>query len=100
MDKEPIVITMENPRGKRVPKWARSAILNTDGEIYVPALMGGNELQISASAAWDGVAMMALARHPFVPLTWLAREKPVDEELWQKVRQKVTTAADTKGMED
>jgi hypothetical protein len=39
---------VENTKGQRkVPEWLRSAAMDSEGRIYIPAVVGGNEAVVS-----------------------------------------------------
>lgn len=68
--------TVENPEGKRLPAWARTAFVDDDGVIFAPAAIAGNERAVLLCAMQDGVPLMSDKGHTYVPTSWIAQEYP------------------------
>ncbi len=81
----------ENPELKGLPKWQRSTGLSSDGVVYVPAALAGNETAIFYCALNDCIPVENYLNHRYVPADWLAREYPKTAELCEifiKIREK------------
>lgn len=76
-----IWLEIENPEGKKIPKWIRTLGISTEQTIFVPAAIGGNEMTVSLCTAYDGTAMVTYRNHVFVPSAWLSKEFPDAREL-------------------
>lgn len=60
-----------------IPKWMRSAGVDEDGTVFVPAFVGGDEDFVVLTAGWDGnVPMVIDDGHAYLPARWIAREFP------------------------
>lgn len=82
-------IEMENPIGKRVPRWQRSAGISDDGIVFVPGAMTGNEQEILLCAAYDGTSVVSYLNHLYVPSHWLAKEFPKTKEVCELIERKI-----------
>ncbi len=67
-------IEVDNLPGKNIPKWRRSVGLSSDGVVFVPAAMGGNESEVFLCAGYDGTQVVQYLNHVYVPADWLAAE--------------------------
>ncbi|PHN33537.1 hypothetical protein [Pseudomonas sp. ICMP 561] len=76
-----IWLEIENPEGKKIPKWMRTLGVSEDHSIFVPAAIGGNEMSVSLCTAYDGTAMVTYRNRVFVPSTWMSKEFPDTREL-------------------
>ena len=76
-----IWLEVENPEGKKIPKWMRTLGISAEQTVFVPAAIGGNELTVSLCTAYDGTAMVTYRNHVFVPSAWLSKEFPDAREL-------------------
>lgn len=82
-------IEVENPAGKKIPKWKRSAGLSSDGVVFVPAAMTGNESEVFLCAGYDGTPVVQYLNHVYVPADWLAVEFPKTAEVCQIISKSV-----------
>lgn len=85
--------------GSKIPGWGRSAALADDGTIYLPAALGAAERRVALMAMWDGVGVVEMDGHHFVPSSWLAREFPDIAGLCQEVEEKVRAMGLARGVE-
>lgn len=74
-------IEVANPDGKKIPKWKRSAGLSSEGVVFVPAAMTGNESEVLLCAGYDGTPVVHYLNHIYVPAEWLAAEFPKTAEI-------------------
>lgn len=82
-------IEVENPPGKRLPKWVRSAGLSDDGIVFIPGAIGGDEMHVMLCAGYDGTPMVQYLKHAYFPAQWLAKEFPKAREICEKIESKV-----------
>ena len=74
---------------RRVPKWARRAVVTDDGTLYVPAVLGGNELGVILCAGYDGTRLISDMDHIYAPAEWLRREYPKTENAIRNIERAV-----------
>ena len=69
--------TSSNAPGNDLPEWVRSAGVDEDGRVYVPAVLAGGETEVylSASAAQEPVIIDA-GDHLFFRAEWMKRAYP------------------------
>lgn len=82
-------IELENPVGKKIPKWQRSSAISDDGTVFVPGGMLGNEQEVFLCANYDGVTMVSYLNHVFVPARWLAAEFPKSADVCELIERKI-----------
>jgi hypothetical protein len=58
--------------GKNIPKWKRSAGLDDDGTIFIPAMIASNEINVMMCAGFDGTEVVKYLDHLYVPSDWMA----------------------------
>lgn len=84
-----IVITMPkptNPKWDNWPKWKRSFLVNEDGQVFLPAILAGNENNVFFMASWDGgIETVLHKKHLFVPLKWMLSEFPETSDICSKI---------------
>ena len=51
-------IEMEQPEGKRIQKWQRSAAITDEGVVFVPGAIAGSEHEVMLCAAYDGTSVI------------------------------------------
>jgi hypothetical protein len=73
----------------RSPSWLRSVGLSRDGTVYLPAALGGDEMEMSVRVVRDGEPAVIHRHHTFVPSDWLARVAPRRAELCSDVQKAV-----------
>ena len=85
-------IEFESPAGKKIPKWERSAGLSSDGVVFVPAAMTGNESDVFLCTCYDSTPVVQYLNHIYVPADWLAVEFPKTAEICQIISKSVRKA--------
>lgn len=70
-----------NPPGHDLPQWQRSACMDSEGVIYAPAGIFGDEARANLCAIWDGVACVFYEDHVYLPTCWLAKHYPDDSDV-------------------
>lgn len=73
---------------RRLPKWARRAAWH-EGQIYLPAIVAGNEVMVFLCMGYDATPALLYRQHLFCPADWLAREFPDAAEACEKAGKKV-----------
>lgn len=83
--------SVSNRRGhKRLPEWKRSAGIEDDtGDVFVPAVIAGNEMIVFLCAGWDNEPAAYLDEHLFVRASWMAREFPKLRDICMKIEANV-----------
>jgi len=76
-------------QGRKVPIWARSAALASDGTVFIPAVVAGSESDAVLSAGYDGVAIVRYRGHAYLPTEWLRHEYPQAANLSLKIERGV-----------
>jgi hypothetical protein len=71
------------------PDWARSAVIDADGVVYVPAAIGGNEDNVLICAVWENVTSIYSDGHLYLPSEWMAREYPDMADIVRLVESRV-----------
>lgn len=83
-------IEMEQPEGKKLPKWVRSCGISNDGmTVFVPAAIAGNEEEVMLCTLYDSTPSISYLKHTYVPSSWLAVEYPKTQELVELMEFKV-----------
>lgn len=80
---------LDEPPGKRVAKWKRAFGVREDGEVFVPAAVAGDELEVMLCAAHDGTPVASAHGHVYVPSMWVEKEFPGSVEVAQLMRERV-----------
>jgi len=75
-----------------MPKWKRSVILMDNGDIYVPAGMVDNEDRLLLIAGFDGVPVIFEFHHLYMPITWLEKEYPKWQDVFDAIKKTVGEA--------
>lgn len=89
-DKRLTWITMAPPKGwVPRPKWQRSAAIDQDGEVYIPAVIAGNEKTVFLCVAGDIEPVVIDSGHLFVRATWMAREFPAERAVCELILRRV-----------
>ena len=93
--------SVPNVQGERkAPKWARSAAIDDNGDIFVPAAIAGSETAVFFCLGWDGGEPAVWdSKHLFVRASWLAKEFPLTREVCEKITKKMLTLAATETCE-
>jgi hypothetical protein len=82
--------SVPNQKGfKRKPEWMRSAGIEDTGDVYVPAVIVGNEMLVFLCAGWDNEPAVYLDEHLFVRASWMAREFPKVRDICIKIEANV-----------
>ncbi|MAX27613.1 MAG: hypothetical protein CMJ19_24210 [Phycisphaeraceae bacterium] len=66
-------ISATDPKAK---PWQTTVFLDDDGEVYMPAGVFGDELQLALCLSYDGQPQLPHEGHVYAPASWLAREYP------------------------
>lgn len=80
---------VENPPGKRHPKWFRSAGLSDEGVVFLPGAIGGDEKKVTLCAVYDGTPIVQYLKHVYLPAQWLAKEFPKVKEVCERFEARV-----------
>jgi len=79
-------ITVDNQPGeKQLPKWRRSAAMDSKGQIYAPAILCGNENAVFLCANFDGESCLENKGHAYFRLEWMKREYPHELPLFEAI---------------
>ncbi|MBA3006332.1 MAG: hypothetical protein KJ900_13585 [Proteobacteria bacterium] len=70
------IATMTQKEEGKVPKWQRSAIIDENLNVYVPAAASGNEVLAVMCALQDGVSSISSLGHAFLPADWMKNNYP------------------------
>ena len=73
----------------RAPKWARSAAIDADGTVWVPAVVAGSEMAVFLCAGYDGTKALVVGKHAYYPSEWVKREFPDARELVEKIERRL-----------
>lgn len=73
------------PEGTKLPEWARSYGIAENGQVFVPAAIGGKESDVVMCLGYEGTEHRVYLDHTFVPADWLASEFPESRELCEKI---------------
>lgn len=82
-------IEVENPPGKRHPKWFRSAGLSDVGVVFLPGAIGGDEKNTTLCAGQDGTPIVHYLKHAYFPAQWLAKKFPKSKEVCERIEARV-----------
>lgn len=88
-------IEMEQPEGKRIQKWQRSAAITDEGVVFVPGAIAGSEHEVMLCAAYDGTSVINHLKHLYVPANWLAKEFPETKEVCELISSRVKEISDS-----
>jgi hypothetical protein len=72
------------------PRWKRSAGVDVDGTVFVPAAICGNEQAAVMCASFDGVSMVLFLNHAYIPAQWVKKEYPALAGIVESVEQKIS----------
>jgi hypothetical protein len=75
--------------GPPLPAWMRSAALAADGTVFLPGAISGNEVRACRSATWDGVPIVEVDGHIYLPAGWLAVEYPGEADVCRMIEGRV-----------
>jgi hypothetical protein len=75
--------------GKNIPKWKRSAGLDDDGTVFIPAIIASNEMNVMMCTGFDGTDVVTYLNHIYVPADWMAREFPETAEVCATIKRQV-----------
>lgn len=64
------------PGLKRFPKWKRMMFVTTAGVLFVPAEIFMNDIEAAVCLGHDGESLLLSDGHVYVPIRWLAKERP------------------------
>jgi hypothetical protein len=65
-----------NPGTKQWPQWARQCALDANGDLWLPAALGGNEMVVVLACGFDGETVVTESEHAYVRAAWLEKEFP------------------------
>lgn len=71
------------------PKWTRQAALGSDGNVYIPVVVAGDESRVSLMAIWDGETILEQDKHFYIRSGWIKREFPDVAETARLIERKV-----------
>jgi len=71
---------VENSVGKKSPRWQRSVAITSDGTVFIPSAIAGNEHEVFLCTLSDGTPSLNYLNHIYVPTSWLAQEFPDTKE--------------------
>lgn len=86
--------TVTNTTKKRVPAWMRSCALDAGGELWVPAVLAGNEMAVLLVCGYDGEGVFSNHGHLYVRASWMGREYPKLRPLLEKMRRNAAERAE------
>lgn len=69
-------VVVEQKPGKRTPLWARTAYIDSNNQVFLPAALFMNEQDAMLCACYDGTSLISQRRHAFLPSQWIAKEVP------------------------
>jgi hypothetical protein len=82
---------IENPPGRDIPEWQRTAAIDSKGVVFAPAAFSDRpESHVMMCVMFDGVDAIQDNGHLYVPAEWIKNEFPEMTELCDKVIKKVT----------
>jgi hypothetical protein len=79
-----VVDNNQHPRFQRLPRWQRTVTVADNGVIFGPASIAGAEMSVFLCAGYDGTRCVMIDKHPFFPLSWMAREFLAAQEAFTK----------------
>ena len=83
-------VAVPNPPGyKKTPLWKRSAAIDDQGDVWVPAVIAGSEKIVFLCAGYDGEPAVIESKHLFVRASWMAREFPETREVCEKITKRM-----------
>ena len=83
---ETLWITVKNQEGyKPQPDWVRTAGIDVEGAVWVPAVIAGAELTVFLMASYDNEPITVSEDHLYVRAEWMKREIPAAAELCDKI---------------
>lgn len=84
-------VEMENPPGKKMPKWKRTAGISDTGVVFIPAGALENEMNVVLCAGYDGTTLITYLNHVYVPSQWMAKEFPKTADVCRLIESSVLT---------
>jgi hypothetical protein len=92
------VITAPARDGFRgLEEWRRSAAIDVDGDVLLPAAIAGNESAVAFRAMMDDEPCHSFLRHLFVSARWLAKAFPTAAASYEKIAECVRDMAELSG---
>ena len=83
------LFVVPSPPAPKSPEWKRSAGLSSDGKVFVPAAIFGDENMVSKVASFDGVPYFVLDGHWFVPADWMTEKFPSTKTVCMLIKSKI-----------
>lgn len=85
---------IDNPSGRKrkAPAWSRRVAVR-DERLFVPAVLGGNEMMVMLCLGYDATPCIVDDGHLYAPADWMAREFPKAREVIAKIRRRIEEAA-------
>lgn len=72
------------------PQWQRSAYLDKDGEVFVPAFIACGDPEALLATGYDGTdVVLDEDEHLYVPASWVRANYPEAADLATKIESKV-----------
>jgi hypothetical protein len=84
------IFTAEDPEGfEAAPAWKRSAILDDNGSVWVPAIIAGNERIVFLCLGYDAQNYIIEQGHVFVKAEWMKKTFPETSEICEIISGKL-----------
>lgn len=61
---------------RHFPQWKRRVAIDSNGDVYLPAAMAGDENQVILEASYDASKFLMREGHYYVSSEWLSRAYP------------------------
>lgn len=68
------VLWTEKENERKIPKWARTAGMDREGTIWIPAGIFGSETMIFICLGCDGTPSILRNKHLYIPSSWAKQE--------------------------
>lgn len=91
IDKEKFQWFKCQSNNSRLLEWQKMAGLSSDGDLFVPAVVAGEEKQVVLCATWDGEPLLLYSDHAFVRADWIMQnyDDPKIRESLTRLKQKL-----------
>ena len=89
---EIIWFEVEEFQNKKIPKWQRSAAISSDGVVFVPSAIAGDEQEVYLCTLFDSTPSLRYLDHIYVPTNWLTEEFPNTTEACKQTELKLRQA--------
>ena len=79
------ILIADEKDGLKLPEWQRTAGIDENGEVYIPASITDNEQYAAVSAIQDGEQIVDIGDgHALLRLNWLKENFSGDDEMRQE----------------